>query len=67
MKLITVKQGNVKFQVDKYDSLPKTVCEKCIERLNVQYNLVQRIRKSVAIKRTHRLLHVSFQLCACVF
>ncbi|KAK9880483.1 hypothetical protein WA026_011728 [Henosepilachna vigintioctopunctata] len=43
--------------VDKYDNLPKTICEGCIERLEMQYNLVQKIRKSNIIQRSHRIYH----------
>ncbi|XP_044264378.1 uncharacterized protein LOC123011132 isoform X1 [Tribolium madens] len=43
--------------IDKYDNLPKTVCEQCIERLEIQYNLVLKIKKSNSIQRSHRLFH----------
>ncbi|XP_018334103.1 uncharacterized protein LOC108743141 [Agrilus planipennis] len=43
--------------VEKYDNLPKTICEECIEKLNLQYNLVQKIRRSMSIQRRHRLYH----------
>ncbi|KAF2899293.1 hypothetical protein ILUMI_06873 [Ignelater luminosus] len=43
--------------VEKYDNLPKTICQECIEKLDLQYHLLQRIRKSLAIQRKHRLFH----------
>ncbi|GJQ76110.1 hypothetical protein Trydic_g1859 [Trypoxylus dichotomus] len=50
IKLIPIK-------VDKYDKLPKTICESCIAKLDMQYRLIQQIRKSADIQRTHRLFH----------
>ncbi|KAI4467202.1 hypothetical protein MML48_2g00021420 [Holotrichia oblita] len=50
IKLIPIK-------VDKYDKLPKTICESCIAKLDMQYHLIQQIRKSADIQRTHRLFH----------
>ncbi|CAG9813676.1 unnamed protein product [Phaedon cochleariae] len=41
----------------RYDNLPKTICEECINRLEIQYNMIQRIRKSHAIHRRHRMYH----------
>ncbi|XP_031349875.1 uncharacterized protein LOC116175740 [Photinus pyralis] len=43
--------------IDKYDNLPKTICQDCIEKLNLQYRLVDRIRKSFEIQQRHRLFH----------
>ncbi|CAH0550567.1 unnamed protein product [Brassicogethes aeneus] len=43
--------------VEKYDNLPKTICEACISRLEMQFNLVVKIRKTDAIQRSHTLLH----------
>ncbi|XP_044744900.1 uncharacterized protein LOC123306811 [Coccinella septempunctata] len=43
--------------VQKYDNLPKTICETCIERLDTQYKLIQRIRKNNIIQRSHRIFH----------
>lgn len=53
------------FQIERYDRLPKTVCESCIEKLEIQYKLVQKIRRNVAIQRTHRLYHVSETFLFC--
>ncbi|KRT78118.1 zinc-finger associated domain containing protein [Oryctes borbonicus] len=50
IKLIPIK-------VDKYDKLPKTICQSCIAKLDMQYHLIQQIRKSADIQRTHRLFH----------
>lgn len=44
--------------MEKYDNLPKTICEDCISRLEVQFNLLQKIKESETIHRTHTLLHV---------
>nr|CAI5848155.1 unnamed protein product [Callosobruchus analis] len=44
--------------VDKFDNLPKTICEQCVIRLEIQYNLVLKIRKNNDIQRCHRLHHV---------
>ncbi|XP_072389913.1 uncharacterized protein [Diabrotica undecimpunctata] len=41
----------------KYDNLPKTICLQCILRLEVQYNLVHKIRSSKAVIKTHRMYH----------
>ncbi|XP_045460679.1 uncharacterized protein LOC123671064 [Harmonia axyridis] len=43
--------------VQKYDNLPKTICEACIDRLEAQYNLVQIIKKSDIVQRSHRMFH----------
>jgi len=43
--------------LEKYDNLPKTVCESCIEKLDAQYHLLMRIRKSDNVYRTHRNFH----------
>ncbi|XP_060536144.1 uncharacterized protein LOC132708057 [Cylas formicarius] len=43
--------------VDKYDNLPKTICQQCIERLEAQYDLHMKIRKSDSIYRIHRNFH----------
>lgn len=48
--------------MEKYDNLPKTICQECIEKLDLQYQLLQRIRKSIAIQRKHRVFHVSLRL-----
>ncbi|XP_019872427.1 uncharacterized protein LOC109600697 [Aethina tumida] len=45
--------------VEKYDNLPKTICEDCISRLEVQFNLLQKIKESDTIHRTHTLLHTN--------
>ncbi|XP_030759461.1 uncharacterized protein LOC115884887 [Sitophilus oryzae] len=45
--------------LDKYDNLPKTVCESCIEKLNAQYQLFMRIRKSENIYMAHRRYHTN--------
>jgi len=43
--------------LEKYDNLPKTVCETCIQKLDVQYRLLMRIRKSDNLYRAHRNYH----------
>nr|CAH7768744.1 unnamed protein product [Callosobruchus chinensis] len=43
--------------VDKFDNLPKTICEQCVIRLEIQYNLVLKIKKNNDIQRCHRLHH----------
>ncbi|XP_023015495.2 uncharacterized protein [Leptinotarsa decemlineata] len=44
-------------ELNKYDNLPKTICEQCIQRLEAQYNLIQKIRRSQAIHTSHRMYH----------
>ncbi|KAL3287383.1 hypothetical protein HHI36_001856 [Cryptolaemus montrouzieri] len=44
-------------KVEKFDNLPKTICENCIERLEIQYSLIQKIQKSNLIQRSHRIYH----------
>ncbi|XP_076260021.1 uncharacterized protein LOC143196242 isoform X2 [Rhynchophorus ferrugineus] len=41
----------------KYDNLPKTVCESCIEKLNAQYHLYMKIRRCENMYRAHRNYH----------
>ncbi|KAJ8928936.1 hypothetical protein NQ314_018435 [Rhamnusium bicolor] len=43
--------------VEKYDNLPKTICKQCINRLEAQYELMQKIRRSSAIHNSHRIYH----------
>lgn len=44
-------------EVRKYDNLPKTICEECINRLGMQYELLQNIIKSNIIQNRHFSLH----------
>ncbi|KAF5292930.1 hypothetical protein FQA39_LY13810 [Lamprigera yunnana] len=43
--------------IEKYDNLPKTICHECIEKLNLQCRLLNKIRKNFAIQQTHSLFH----------
>ncbi|XP_018571822.1 uncharacterized protein LOC108911381 [Anoplophora glabripennis] len=43
--------------VEKYDNLPKSICEQCVSRLEAQYDLLQKIRRSNTIHHSHRLYH----------
>ncbi|KAJ8947864.1 hypothetical protein NQ318_010010 [Aromia moschata] len=43
--------------VDKYDNLPKTICEQCVSKLEAQYDLLQKIRRSNSVHRSHRMHH----------
>lgn len=46
-------------QIEENDHLPKTICQGCVEKLEFQYKLIQRIRRSISIQRSHRIHHVS--------
>ncbi|CAG9766391.1 unnamed protein product [Ceutorhynchus assimilis] len=41
----------------KYDGLPKTVCESCVKKLELQYDLVLRIRKNEGMLKLHDTYH----------
>ncbi|XP_056638550.1 uncharacterized protein LOC130894277 [Diorhabda carinulata] len=41
----------------KYDNLPKTICEECVIRLEEQYKLFKKIKRSQAIHRSHQMYH----------
>ncbi|KAJ8917480.1 hypothetical protein NQ315_005527 [Exocentrus adspersus] len=43
--------------VDKYDNLPKSICDQCVSRLEAQYDLLQKIRRSNTIHHSHRQYH----------
>ncbi|KAJ8974442.1 hypothetical protein NQ317_000219 [Molorchus minor] len=43
--------------VDKFDNLPKTICNQCLHRLEAQYDLLEKIRRSNTIHHSHRIYH----------
>ncbi|CAG9860514.1 unnamed protein product [Phyllotreta striolata] len=45
----------------KYDNLPKTICEQCIQRLEDQVKLLEKVKKNHEIQRRHRLYHSNGQ------
>ncbi|XP_066245164.1 uncharacterized protein [Euwallacea similis] len=45
--------------LEKYDDLPKTVCESCIEKLDLQYRLLMRIRHSDMLYKAHERYHTN--------
>ncbi|XP_050510601.1 uncharacterized protein LOC126887235 [Diabrotica virgifera virgifera] len=51
------KMESLPITLKKYDNLPKTICLRCILRLEVQYNLILKIRSSRAVIKSHRMYH----------
>jgi len=47
----------IPFKINKYDNLPKMICQQCIDKLNYQYAMMVRIKKSFEIQRRHKLFH----------
>lgn len=47
----------IPISIEENDHLPKTICQSCIDKLEFQYKLIQKIKRSVALQRTHRLHH----------
>ncbi|XP_065167173.1 uncharacterized protein [Atheta coriaria] len=45
--------------IKKYDKLPKTVCESCVEKLCSQYEYIQQIRKNLEIQVKHQTTHAN--------
>ncbi|XP_050300617.1 uncharacterized protein LOC126739134 [Anthonomus grandis grandis] len=46
-----------------HDNLPKTICEPCIEKLEMQYRLVKKIRESNKLYQVHRIYHGDARSC----
>ncbi|KAL1514249.1 hypothetical protein ABEB36_003536 [Hypothenemus hampei] len=43
--------------IDRYDNLPKTICQSCIEKLEFQYQMFKKFRQSETVYQAHRTYH----------